>query len=67
MYKMEYYSALEENEITNFMEKMDRFRMYNIKQGHPSSEKKKIHILLHMWIIAYNAYIQIIKQMYVWV
>lgn len=41
MYKMEYYSALEANEITDFVGKMDRFRMYNVKQGHPSSERKK--------------------------
>lgn len=48
---MKYYLARKTSEI---YKKMDRFGKYNIKPSNQNTKRQKLHILLCVWIPAYN-------------
>lgn len=41
---------------------MDRQRICNIYKVIQAREEKKIHVLLHVWILAYNVYITYVNK-----
>ena len=53
MYKMEYYSAIENNENMKFPSKQKELEIIILNEA-TQAQKDKLHILSHMWTLDLN-------------